>query len=96
MGLMNRGELLENTGMLFIYDTVSLKKFWMKDTFISLDIIWFNEKNRIIHIEENVKPCKLDPCDIYGPDFPSKNVLEVNSGFVKKHEIKLGDFIYLK
>jgi len=95
-GLMFRESLEENAGMLFIYEGKSLKKFWMKNTLIPLDIIWFDENNRIIYIEHNTKPCKVDPCEIYGPEFGSKNILEVNSGFTEENNININDFVYFR
>lgn len=96
IGLMNRENLPTNAGMLFIYDSDSVKKFWMKNTLISLDIIWLDESDRIVHIESDVPICKKDPCDIYGPDFPARNVLEVNAGFVEENDVWIGDRIRFK
>src|SRR3989344_5640548 len=51
-GLMHRVSLDNNKGMLFIYDSPTIAKFWMKNTLISLDIIWINKNNKIVHIEK--------------------------------------------
>ena len=57
IGLMNRTNIPENSGMLFIFDVEGIHKFWMKNTLVPLDMIWLDEKGRIIHIEKNVMPC---------------------------------------
>ena len=96
IGLMNRANLSEDAGMLFVYKDMNLKKFWMKNTLIPLDIIWMDNSNRIIYIERNAQPCTRDPCDIYGIDALSKDVLEVNGGFATKNNLLVGDIVLLK
>lgn len=88
-GLM--GETLEaKEGMLFLYDSPSIKKFWMKNMIISLDILWFDENNTILHIDKDVPPC-IGECVTYGPGFATYNVLEVNAGFTEKYNIQIGN-----
>ncbi len=93
-GLMYRENLPEDYGMLFVFKNTDYHYFWMKNTLISLDIIWLNENKEIIYIEENCKPCKKEPCKTYGPNMPAKFVLEVKAGFSKKHSLKPGDKLY--
>ena len=89
-GLMFRTNLSEDRGMLFIFDRPDKNLFWMKTTLIPLDILWMDSKKRIIHIESQVPPCKLDPCPVYGPTADSLYVLEANAGFAQKRGIKIG------
>lgn len=91
MGLMFRPGMREDQGMLFIFEEEGYYSFWMKNMCFSLDIIWLNTERRIVHIEENVPPCLNDPCDSYAPLLPACYVLELVSGSVKKHHLKLGD-----
>ena len=79
-GLQKRVSLGENKGMLFIFEVDGMKRFWMKDVVIPLDIIWINKDNRIVHIEHHVPPCLSDPCPVYAPPVDARYVLEVNGG----------------
>lgn len=86
-GLMYIDKLPADSGMLFIFDTADYHSFWMKNTLIPLDILWLDQNANIIHIEEQVQPCYQDPCPVYQASAESLYVLEVNSGFVDKHNI---------
>ncbi len=89
-GLMFRKELKEDQGMLFIFENSGKHSFWMKDTFIPLDMIWIDENLNIVYIHENTQPCK-ETCDSITPDKNAKYVLEINSGLVEKYNFKIGD-----
>ncbi len=90
-GLQERESLRKNSGMLFVFPKRGKHSFWMKDTWIPLDMIWLDASQRIIYIQNNVPPCKNDPCPSYGPDGDSFYVLEVNTGYVKELGLKVGD-----
>jgi len=90
-GLQFRQSLPENHGMLFLFPTSDIYSFWMKDTFIALDMIWLDHGRRIVHVESHVPPCPKDPCPSYTPQKQSMYVLEVNAGYATKHGIKVGD-----
>ena len=104
-GLMDRENLENNKGMLFVFDSEGIYGFWMKDTLISLDIIWINSEKKVVYIKENAQPCnpfkksvdgKNSPknesnCEIFTNRIKAKYVLEVNSGIVKELNIKMGD-----
>ena len=84
LGLMNREKIDENKGMLFVYQYSSAPQFWMKNTLVSLDILFSDYEGRIIKIFENVPRMsrkKITAGD--GVFF----VLEVNSGVVNEFEI---------
>jgi len=89
-GLMFRTFLPEDHGMLFIFKHPGNNRFWMKNTLIPLDIIWMDEKKKIIHIEYQVPPCKMDPCPVYGPTMESLYVLEVNAGVAHRRDLQIG------
>ncbi|MBI3811600.1 MAG: DUF192 domain-containing protein [Nitrospirae bacterium] len=89
-GLMFRTDLPEDHGMLFIFERPGKNQFWMKNTLIPLDILWMDDQKRIIHIEYQVPPCKLDPCPVYGPSAESHYVLEVKAGVVHKRGLRVG------
>jgi len=87
-GLMNRQSMDQDRGMLFYFDTEIIHSFWMKDTYISLDIIFINSSKTIVHIEESTTPLSLDSIV---PSASSLYVLEVNSGYVQTNEVNVGD-----
>lgn len=88
-GLSGRVSLGDNSGMLFVFDKPSRNMFWMKDMNFPIDIIWLDENKKIIYIKENLSP-KTYP-EVFGPEVLSMYVLEVNSNFTKKYNIKIGD-----
>lgn len=89
-GLMDRKYLAPDAGMLFLFKNLDLHPFWMKNTLIPLDLIWLNERKEVVSFATAV-PCEKDPCESYSPMQKSKYVLEVNGGFAKKHNLKVGD-----
>jgi len=92
-GLMYRQSLNENDGMLFIFDDINPRFFWMKNTYISLDIIYINENFNIVSIHKTTIP----QSEVSLPsEKPAKYVVEVNAGFTYKYKIKKGDRIIFK
>ncbi|MDP3766246.1 MAG: DUF192 domain-containing protein, partial [Nanoarchaeota archaeon] len=89
-GLMFRERLDENAGMLFVFEDEQYQAFWMKNTLIPLDIIFIGKNLEIVDIE-NAVPCKIGDCALYKSSKPSTYVLEVNSGFSARNNIKMGD-----
>lgn len=96
IGLMNRTELAENSGMLFVFEEGGVYKFWMKNTLIPLDMIWIDGNNKILFIEKNAQPCRSEACETFGPDQGAKYVLEINSGAAEKAGIMMGDEVTLR
>ena len=95
-GLMFRKSMEWNTGMLFVNDDVKYLAFWMKNTYIPLDMIFVDKDLRIVDIKEDVQPClQEDICPSYPSKQPAKYVLEVNAGFVHQNGIRVGDTLYL-
>lgn len=92
-GLMWRKDLSDKQGMLFIYDKEEQVAFWMKDTFIPLDIIFFNDKGYVVDIKEQTTPESIEKII---PIPLCKYVIEINAGEVKKYGIKVGDRLLLK
>ncbi|MGA9855407.1 MAG: DUF192 domain-containing protein [Gammaproteobacteria bacterium] len=90
-GLMNRTHLASGHGMLFVYPNAQLRYFWMKDTLISLDILFFDAQRRLINESADTPPCKADPCPTYASTAPAQYVLELNAGAVKRLGIKTGE-----
>lgn len=90
LGLMYRDTMAENQGMLFLFNEEEMRSFWMKNTILSLDIIFVNAKNEIVTIHKYTKPYSEES---YSSDKPSSSVVEVNAGFTDKYKIRVGDKI---
>lgn len=89
-GLMFRKSMPEDKGMLFLFERSEQQGFWMRNTYIPLDIIFVDENNVITTIHENTKTLNDNSLPSNGP---AKYVVEVNGGYTKKHGIKVGDKI---
>lgn len=91
IGLMHRGQMAADHGMLFDFTTPRRVGFWMRNTFIPLDMLFVKSDGEIVSIIENVKPHSETPV---GPDRPVRAVLELNGGTVKKLGLKVGDVVH--
>ncbi len=92
-GLSGRKELLENNGMLFVFEKSGVYPFWMKDMNFPIDIIWIDKNLKIIYIKEKAEPNSYPK--IFNTKAKALYVLEVNAGEVKKNKIKIGNIIIL-
>lgn len=91
-GLMERASLPADQGMLFIFEEPQPLSFWMLNTLIPLDILFIDERRRIISVYAAVPPCQPPRrCPTYTSDGPAQFVLEVNAGVAAKAGIRLGD-----
>jgi hypothetical protein len=95
-GLMFRSRLPENRGMLFIFEQPGKPAFWMKNTYLSLDILFLSEQGVVVDLFESVPPCPMEPCPRYAPHSPSKYVIEVPAGFAARHAVRKGDRVGLQ
>jgi hypothetical protein len=89
-GLMFKESMGEKEGMLFIFQKEGLKGFWMKNTYIPLDIIFINKDFEVASIVKDARPCKDNPCKTYESKYPVKYALEVNAGFANQYGIGNG------
>ncbi len=92
-GLMFRTSLPENEGMLFVYKRPQEMSFWMKNTFIPLDIAFVGADGRILNIH-HARP--LDETILYRSAGEAKYVIETNQGWFEKNGIRPGDRVTLK
>ena len=90
LGLMNRKEMKENEGMLFIFPRQDYQSFWMRNTLISLDIMFVNDQKEIVTIHKNTKILSETS---YPSSAPSIYVVETLAGFADRHNIQVGDKI---
>jgi uncharacterized protein len=87
-GLMYRKELADGKGMLFDFSPEQEVSMWMKNTYISLDMIFIRVDGRILRIAENTEPLSTKIIPSKGL---AKGVLEVIAGTAQKYGIKPGD-----
>lgn len=87
-GLMNREQLAPNTGMIFNIDPARRIAMWMKDTKISLDMIFIDADGNIVQIFENAEPMSENKIIA---EVPVRAVIEINAGDVQKNKIRTGD-----
>ena len=92
-GLMYREEPLgPNTAGLFIYDRPEMRSFWMKNTYIPLDIVFLDENGEIVGIHLNAKPESEE--SIESPA-PAQYVIEFDAGQASALALREGDQFFL-
>ncbi|SHH21501.1 DUF192 domain-containing protein [Bradyrhizobium erythrophlei] len=89
-GLMYRKEVPDGKGMLFDFSPPQEVSMWMKNTYVSLDMIFIRADGRILRIAENTEPMSTKIISSQGP---AKGVLEVVAGTAKKYGIEPGDHV---
>jgi uncharacterized membrane protein (UPF0127 family) len=95
-GLMFRSHLEDRRGMLFVFEEDGRPAFWMKNTYLSLDILFLSKEGNVVDLFEGVPPCPMEPCPRYAPRAPARYVLEVAGGFVAQHAVRKGDRVRLE
>ena len=79
-------------GMLFVYPDSSLISMWMKNTLISLDMLFIDSQLRVAHIHKGAVPLSEDIID---SQVPVSGVIELNAGATGRFSIATGDQIIL-
>lgn len=90
-GLMMRQSLPPNHGMLFVFPRTDPQAFWMKNTLIPLDMLYFDAARRLVSMQLNVPPCQADPCPVYPSEAPARYVLELSGGTARRIGVQPGD-----
>lgn len=90
-GLMNRTQMGKNHAMLFVFNQSYPQSFWMKNTLIPLDILFFNKQRKLVTMQLNAPPCTSDPCRTFPSGVPAKYVLELNAGTATAIGARTGD-----
>lgn len=83
-GLMHREEL--EGGMLFVFEEEARRSFWMKNTLIPLEIIFFDAEGNLVSTT-TMEPCEADPCRQYTSSGPAQYALEVPVGFIENYQV---------
>ena len=95
LGLMYRTSLADDRGMLFPFDPPRPVRFWMKNCFISLDMLFIRD-GAIRAIISDVPPCTAEPCPTYGPDVPVDTVIELRAGRAAELGLEAGDRLEIR
>jgi uncharacterized membrane protein (UPF0127 family) len=90
-GLMYRTELPADHGMLFVFPYTGEQAFWMKNTLVPLDMLYFGEDRKLVSMQLDVPPCKADPCPSYPSNAPVRYVLELRAGTAARIGMQIGD-----
>lgn len=91
-GLMFRKSMEEDRGMLFIFPVERQQSFWMKNTYIPLDMIFISSQFEVVGIVENATPFSEEQRSVAGV---SQFVIELNGGRAKELGIRKGDKVNL-
>ena len=94
-GLMFREELPDNAGMIFVFKNVEIRTFWMKNTFISLDIVFLDAGMKVQNIFHRVPRSSAEQpeSEVAKVSAPAKYVLELAAGKARKCGLKPGSVI---
>lgn len=94
-GLMFRDSMAPTHGMLFVFEREGPQAFWMRNTRIPLDILYFDNSLRLVSVAAGASPCTTNSC----PSYPSKGaarfVLELNAGHAQRLDLQRGDVLKL-
>ncbi len=96
-GLMFRESMAADRGMLFIFEDDQPRAFWMKNTYIPLDILYFDGERRFVSGQYRVPTCRYggDRCPNYPSEGDARYVLELNAGIGAALDLRTGDSITL-
>ncbi len=87
-GLSGRVRLPDKEGMLFVFPKPAVYRFWMKEMRFPIDIIWIGVEKKVVGFSENLAPESYP--ETFAPPSPVQYVLEVNAGWVQRHNLALG------
>jgi len=89
-GLMHRQNLSENGGMLFIWPETATRLFWMKNTPVSLDILFFDQTGRLVYLHPSATPYSLQTISSLQP---VAYVVEIKGGHARQYKIETGAYL---
>lgn len=90
MGLMFRPSLPQDRALLFVFPSLEFHGIWMKNCKFPIDIVWLDERAKVVHVAANVPPCKADPCPVYEPMQRALFVVEMNAGAAAREKAVVG------
>ena len=89
-GLMFRESMSDDRGMLFVFDREEPQAFWMRNTRIALDIIYFDARSNVVSISDDTPPCRTATCSSYPSEGPAQFVVELNAGMAARLKLRKG------
>ena len=95
LGLMFRDSMPADEGMIFLFPNEAPRSFWMKNTRIPLDIMYFDKDLKMVSISANTPPCRVSRCPSYPSSKPAMYVLELNAGTASELGVGPGDSLIL-
>jgi len=93
LGLMYRNKMAQNESMFFIFEYQRIQNFWMKNTYIPLDILFIDDEFTIVSIFENCMPFSTETI---ASDMPALYALEINAGLCRKLGVEIGQRVIYK
>lgn len=87
-GLSGRDAICETCGMLFVFDDMGMRHFWMKEMLFDIDVVWIVD-DRIIGLAEHVSHSAQDR-SVFASPGPVNRVVELPSGYIADHGISVG------
>jgi len=88
-GLSGVKELPANGGLLMTFPEDGIWGIWMKDMYVPLDIIWLSSDKKVVYLVANASP-ELSTTKTFVPNDPSRYVVELPAGSIKKAGIRKG------
>ena len=95
LGLRFRESMPADEGMIFLFPNEAPRSFWMKNTRIPLDIMYFDKDLKMVSISANTPPCRVSRCPSYPSSKPAMYVLELNAGTASELGVGPGDSLIL-
>jgi uncharacterized membrane protein (UPF0127 family) len=95
IGLMYKEGLQAGECMLMVFWRKGRHGIWMKNMLFPIDIVWLDEKQKVVDMMPRAAPCTND-CDVYKPECDALYALELRSGSVKRLNIKKGEKIKIE
>jgi hypothetical protein len=92
-GLMYRPELSDQQGMLFSYPDEDIRRFWMKNTCLALDLLFLDDQGRIVGILRQVPPWNTSTRTVA---CGAAHVLEVRAGFTETYGVEPGQSVRIE
>ena len=91
LGMMYRDRMEPDEGMLFIFQNEEPRSFWMKNTRIPLDILYFDKDLKMVRASLDAQPCRVTRCPSYPSVLPAMYVLELKGGTALELGVGPGD-----
>ena len=89
-GLSGTKELQLTDAMLFVFDENDKHGIWMKDMLFPIDIVWLDEKRKVIYMVKHAEPSSY-PYTTYKPTKPARYVIEFPADTIERKDIIIGD-----